>query len=142
MPLLLHLEPPLLISVRFMLSFLGFLLTAIQYMQRTNISVGIVCMINNTRLEELALSSPGPHSNQTNKHVGLLANSSQVQEQCAFQKVEKSSRRDGPFAWNKSIQGLVLSSFFYGYLLTQVEQQNKLNLLFATIFFTSFLYSN
>ena len=28
--------------------------------------------------------------------------------------------KDGPFVWPKSIQGMVLSAYFYGYILTQI----------------------
>ena len=28
--------------------------------------------------------------------------------------------KDGPFIWNKGIQGFMLASYFYGYIFTQV----------------------
>jgi ACS family sodium-dependent inorganic phosphate cotransporter-like MFS transporter 5 len=28
--------------------------------------------------------------------------------------------QDGPFSWDKELQGVILGSFFWGYLLTQV----------------------
>jgi ACS family sodium-dependent inorganic phosphate cotransporter-like MFS transporter 5 len=127
-------RPPLLFSVRFMLSFFGFLLTAIQYMQRINMSVAIVCMINNTRLEEI--SHLTEFSNSTfvknyDKEISQVKNESfflvneevkKRDEKCSFTKNNNktNTRLDGPFAWDKQIQGLVLSSFFYGYLLTQI----------------------
>ena len=29
--------------------------------------------------------------------------------------------KDGEFVWNKGVQGLVLASYFYGYIITQVK---------------------
>ncbi len=40
-------EPPLIFSVRFLLSILCFCLNAIHYMQRVNLSVAIVSMVDN-----------------------------------------------------------------------------------------------
>ena len=33
--------------------------------------------------------------------------------------------KDGPFAWSKSTQGFILSSYFYGYIITQVSLKIK-----------------
>ncbi len=114
------------LSVRFLLAVLAFLLTAIQYMQRINMSVAIVCMINNTRLEEihhenkiLALKN-NPFTSDTHSNNHLRKNPFKIsKEKCAYEKSNKT-KIDGPFVWEKSIQGLILSSFFYGYLFTQI----------------------
>lgn len=39
-------------------------------------------------------------------------------ENLKFLKIFKS--KDGPFLWTKKDQGLILSTFFYGYIITQV----------------------
>ncbi len=108
-------------SIRFLLAVLAFMLTAIQYMQRINMSVAIVCMINNTRLEEInhedkvsALKNQPITINTVHEN-----HSKNSKQHCAYQKSNKTII-DGPFVWEKSTQGLVLSSFFYGYLFTQV----------------------
>lgn len=41
-------EPSLVFSIRFWLSLLCFFLNAIHFMQRVNMSVAIVCMVDNT----------------------------------------------------------------------------------------------
>ena len=46
----------LLLSWRFLLAILVFYLTSVQYMQRINMSVAIVCMINNTALKETSIN--------------------------------------------------------------------------------------
>lgn len=33
---------------------------------------------------------------------------------------DSSSSSDGPFAWKTDLQGYILSSFFYGYVITQI----------------------
>ncbi len=84
-------------------------------------SVGIVCMINNTHLEEINHHNLAKNfSFKLLSEENSLGNNLSNHQMCAFKKVEKKDRKDGPFAWGKQIQGLVLSSFFYGYLLTQV----------------------
>jgi hypothetical protein len=86
------LEPPLLFSVRFMLSFFGFLLTTIQYMQRINMSVGIVCMINNTRLEELSLKNKVKSliDEEFKNLTKFVKNETIAERQCAFTTLERS----------------------------------------------------
>lgn len=32
----------------------------------------------------------------------------------------QAKQQDGDFAWSSSLQGYILSSFFYGYVITQV----------------------
>ncbi len=117
------------LSVRFLVAFLAFLLTAIQYMQRINMSVAIVCMINNTRLAEISRESKNRTISRLSSTNDLSFNSSALlmhdhghhNQKCAFQKsTNATSKLDGPFVWDKSIQGLILSSFFYGYLFTQI----------------------
>ncbi len=43
--------PSFFFSIRFLLAFLTFLGVAVQYMQKIDMGIGIVCMINNTALE-------------------------------------------------------------------------------------------
>ena len=40
--------------------------------------------------------------------------------QCKFQNSSSHQNPDGPFVWDKSIQELILSSYFYGYITSQV----------------------
>lgn len=95
--------PPFLISCRFMIAVLVFFGYAIQYMHKVDLSVGIVCMINNTWL-----SSTKPKLNTT----------SNATSNCYFNTIAHGD--DGPFEWTTDTQGLVLASFFWGYLITEI----------------------
>lgn len=97
--------PPFIISCRFMIAVLVFFAYTIQYMHKVDLSVGIVCMINNTWL-----------SSTKTEHNSSYENS----ENCLFELEKKSSENDGPFEWSPDIQGLVLASFFWGYLITEI----------------------
>lgn len=70
---------------------------------RVNLSVAIVAMVNNSAI---------PTSNTSN---------SSLNDVCPV--ANQSSTvvpRDGEFVWDEATQGIVLGSFFYGYVLTQV----------------------
>ena len=60
---------------------------------RVNLSVAIVYMVNNTALSD--------NKNLTELNI--------------------SDTKDGPFSWDESQQGIILGMFFYGYVLTQVQ---------------------
>jgi ACS family sodium-dependent inorganic phosphate cotransporter-like MFS transporter 5 len=93
-------RPSFLLSYRFLLSFVIFFGIAIQYMQRISMSIAIVSMINKISNKSNILFIL-PSSLNTSSHI---------------------RQDDGPltFAWSKQIQGLILSSYFYGYMLTQI----------------------
>lgn len=93
-------------------------------------SVAIVCMINNT-----ALSLQNNNTELTNeKLIGkvLNENSSEirmmysdpevlsVEDKCVAENKDKKPMKDGPFAWSKDMQGLILATYFIGYLITEV----------------------
>ena len=81
-------------------------------MQKTDLGMAIVCMVNNTALE---LDNKNDDSSLTYFHTSPMENKT-----CLFQPPGSTKQNDGPFKWNKKDQGLVLSSYFYGYLITQV----------------------
>lgn len=59
---------------------------------------------------------------QTPFNTSTSLNTSEIviEDHCLFKQQKGSSSFDGPFIWNKNIQGLILSSYFYGYITTQV----------------------
>jgi MFS transporter, ACS family, solute carrier family 17 (sodium-dependent inorganic phosphate cotransporter), member 5 len=61
-----------------------------------SMGIGIVCMVNNTAITE------------------------QFYESTNSSYLKSSTHDDGPFNWNKPVQGIILSSFFYGYISTQI----------------------
>lgn len=80
-----------------------------QYAQKIDMGMAIVCMINNTALD---LDIKNDHS-----YTAPIINDS-----CLFQPSNSTKHYDGPFEWSKKTQGLILSSYFYGYLIVQVIQ--------------------
>ncbi|XP_041369663.1 sialin-like [Gigantopelta aegis] len=101
-------EVPFWTSSRLQLAFLGFWGFANLYALRTNLSVAIVCMVNQTALE-------------------ILQNVSDFSE-CEGRTVSDSSNvttpqrlsEDGTHVWDKTVQGLVLGSYFWGYVISQI----------------------
>ena len=61
-------EPSLVLSFRFLLSVLCFFLNAIHYMQRANISVAIVCMLEN---QTCSSKSVRPFENYSSNELRL-----------------------------------------------------------------------
>ncbi|PZC79555.1 hypothetical protein B5X24_HaOG216220 [Helicoverpa armigera] len=90
------------IKCRTVLGIMGFLGFASVYAMRVNLSVAIVAMVNST--------TPTPTNSSTDVDV------------CPASPVSNSSvpQRPGDFNWTVEQQSIVLGSFFYGYVLTQV----------------------
>ncbi|KRT84393.1 membrane transporter [Oryctes borbonicus] len=86
---------------RHILGILGFLGFANVYAMRVNLSVAIVAMVNKTAF-------PDVPDNDTFNHCPKPPDSQNV------------THRDGEFIWDEATQGIVLGSFFYGYVLTQI----------------------
>ena len=103
----------------------------VQYMQKIDMGIAIVCMVNNTALKSDLMLEPGivpggpEPSNSTcmfkpthgNHSVGssfIWATFTSVFHLIDF--VRFCSIKDGPFPWSKQVQGFVLSSYFYGKL--------------------------
>ncbi|XP_060523249.1 sialin [Cylas formicarius] len=88
---------------RHILGILGFLGFANVYAMRVNLSVAIVAMVNNTAFP------PPPASNNSYDHCPVNNSATNA-----------TTPTSGTFAWDEQTQGLVLGSFFYGYVLTQI----------------------
>lgn len=82
-----------------LISFVGF---AIIYAMRVNLSVAIVIMVNHTAI---------PHEDEEINN-----------ETCTVSSFTNNTTPEGngTFVWDEVTQGIVLGSFFYGYVLTQV----------------------
>ncbi|VDP15300.1 unnamed protein product, partial [Soboliphyme baturini] len=88
-----------------LLCFLGFLIT---YALRVNLSMAIVAMVNHTAIHA--------HDVKVNSTTGI----DEVCKRPSETNVSLPVRKDGIYAWNEETQGAILSSFFYGYLITQI----------------------
>uniref|UniRef100_A0A6A7G258 Sialin n=1 Tax=Hirondellea gigas TaxID=1518452 RepID=A0A6A7G258_9CRUS len=86
------------LGVRHLVGFLGFLGFANVYAMRVNLSVAIVAMVNHTAI---------PHVNATSSDVCPVPDTNTT-----------TDNPDGEFIWTETVQGTILGSFFWGYLLT------------------------
>lgn len=88
-------------ATRYFVTFMLFLGMANAYVMRTNMSVAIVAMVN--------------HSAITENHDTYVDN------ECPDVNYTEVDHHDnGEFPWSSSLQGYILSSFFYGYVITQI----------------------
>jgi len=109
-------NPRLIPSVRILLAIMCFSATLIQYTQRINMSVAIVCMVNHTAVD-IEIQQQSTAANET--LIALIKNK-EAESKCYNIQHEKASPLDGTFVWSKQIQGQVLSAFFYGHIISQV----------------------
>ncbi|GMS91194.1 hypothetical protein PENTCL1PPCAC_13369 [Pristionchus entomophagus] len=102
-------RPPLFPSTRFALAIACFLGSAVVYMLRTSLSMAIVCMVNkppkNDTLNKCAPDGVSPATDL----LGGFNNATPTAEPRTFE-----------FDWTTETEGAVMSSFFYGYLFSQV----------------------
>lgn len=89
------------VKARYVMAFMGFLGFANVYAMRVNLSVAIVAMVNNTAIPK--------------------ANDSDSNDVCAVEFTNRTTiQPEGEFIWDEHIQGIILGSFFYGYVVTQI----------------------
>ena len=89
-------------KARHILGLMGFFGFANVYAMRVNLSVAVVAMVNQTAIPKV---------------------NSSVTDVCPIDPGTNTTvvpQKDGPFIWDETVQGIVLGSFFYGYVLTQV----------------------
>ncbi|KAK3885844.1 hypothetical protein Pcinc_009971 [Petrolisthes cinctipes] len=94
-------QPQEFIGTRHVLAFMGFLGFANVYAMRVNLSVAIVAMVNNTAI---------PHVNSSSSNVCPASSAGNTTH----------STEDGEFPWDEKKQGLILGSFFYGYVVSNL----------------------
>ncbi|XP_044754354.1 putative inorganic phosphate cotransporter isoform X1 [Coccinella septempunctata] len=100
-------KKPVWFGTRHFVTFMLFLGMANAYIMRTNMSVAIVAMVNHTAISKA----------QGHNHL------ESVDTECGHFTINGSSNHkeaDGEFEWETDVQGYVLSSFFYGYVITQI----------------------
>ncbi|KAG8180931.1 hypothetical protein JTE90_013937 [Oedothorax gibbosus] len=92
-------------GVRYIFAANGFLGLCVTLALRVNINVAIVAMVNGTAVY-------GHHNKTTSEEcaAGSVPNNSSAQD----------TPQDGEFAWSPQLQGVVLGSFYYGYVITQI----------------------
>ncbi|XP_074653837.1 sialin-like isoform X2 [Tubulanus polymorphus] len=111
-------EVPTFTSARFILAYVGFFGFFWLYALRFNMSVGIVCMVKNPpkKLDVTTNATSEPTSGN-NTYDRALTN----EEKCEAEGLGSNNRSaEGEFEWDRPTQGMVLSAFFWGYIITQV----------------------
>ena len=99
-----------------MIAVLAFFGYTSQYMQRINISVAMVCMVNNTALTGVRVSNDTlvSHTRSIILLNGVI-HSINLYFCCCY-----CLEKEGEYVWSKPIQNQIFSSYFYGYCSTQV----------------------
>jgi len=103
-----------LIPARYVLSVLGSIAMAIIYGLKVNLSVAMVAMVNHT-----AVRLQNPHVSDdhgSNLNTTML---SLIEECEAENRTSSGASQDGPFVWTTNEQGIILSCYFWGYLISQ-----------------------
>ncbi|XP_065161518.1 sialin [Atheta coriaria] len=95
------------ISARYLLAVLGSLGMAIVYGLKVNLSVAIISMLNHTALSYENRRHTPADKNDDTCYAGDGGNITDRHE-------------DGPFTWPGTMQGTMLSSYFWGYILAQI----------------------
>eukprot|EP00918_Siedleckia_nematoides_P093921 GHVU01206233.1.p1 GENE.GHVU01206233.1~~GHVU01206233.1.p1 ORF type:complete len:538 (+),score=42.06 GHVU01206233.1:259-1872(+) len=117
-------SPPWWCSCRLLLAIIGFFGFINIYAQRVGMSVAIVCMVNQTAVR--MLRDAGLNESETVNSSAISNEPSCAKEQ--FNSIflngtnitTSGGIKDGPFVWEKELQGHILGAFFYGYLVSQV----------------------
>lgn len=90
--------------MRFLIAIIAFLGYGVQYIQRINMSVAIVCMVNNTEIKRQIAVSRGIdlsfNASEANSPIAEVTET----YQCMFKPQANQTAFDGPYAWNKKVR--------------------------------------
>ncbi|CAH1802651.1 unnamed protein product [Owenia fusiformis] len=95
------------------ISFIGFIFV---YVVRTNFSIAMICMVKRP------FRNPTSAMNETKPKIGNNTRFTEIDigdEACSL-VTQINDYTHGEFEWDRRLQGLLLSSFFYGYVVTQL----------------------
>lgn len=102
------------VPARYLLAVMGSIGMAIVYGLKVNLSVAVAGMLNNTAIELMndlnALNKPEVHNGTIGSAV----------EECLSTDNSVDTESDGPLVWPPGVKGLVLSSYFWGYFVSQI----------------------
>ncbi|XP_065062832.1 sialin-like [Rhopilema esculentum] len=90
-----------LIPIRYIVALLGHCGILVAYTMRVNLSVALVAMVNSTYVQERSHHTIDPECQKSGTN-------------------STTSLQDGEFEWDEQLQGTILGSFFYGYMVTQL----------------------
>jgi len=110
---------------RHTLVLLGFLGFSVSYALRFNLSLAIVAMVNSTKSHQPPSSSSHDLNFDPDPSNGSLSTTSSLYTCPALHQPQQQvnsqgAGSNGEFNWNEAEQGVILGSFFWGYVLTQI----------------------
>ncbi|XP_076232798.1 major facilitator superfamily transporter 3 [Calliopsis andreniformis] len=98
--------------VRYLMAIMGSIGLAIIYGFKVNVSVAIVAMVNHT-----AVKLSTVHNLESENTSTIIAD--ECQHASGSSNVTTAViTEDGPFVWNEPLQGLILSAYFWGYMVS------------------------
>ncbi|XP_078044963.1 major facilitator superfamily transporter 3 [Augochlora pura] len=114
----------IILPARYLMAVMGSIGLAIIYGFKVNVSVAIVAMVNHTAVRLSAFNK-----NESEFATGLTV------DECPHDgtslNITKGVVEDGPFVWNEPLQGLILSSYFWGYMVSLLPGGRMAELLSA-----------
>lgn len=120
------------IPARYILAILGSIGMAIVYGLKVNLSVVMVAMLNHTAIKQLnsATLSSSPSVTSAFSSVITTRDTPTNDDTCSLlsaspsstssSNVHEATTEDGPFAWSEPLQGIILSCYFWGYIVSQI----------------------
>lgn len=117
--------PPLVPSRRFTLALLVFFAFFIQYSQRVNLPIGIVCMVNRTKLHEQRITLTTTTTTLQNEVLVHLNHDRVYLKSTTIKPIMKTIEKLGflqekQFNWIEFQQQILLGSYWAGYIFTQI----------------------
>ncbi|KAH9509804.1 hypothetical protein Btru_045240 [Bulinus truncatus] len=107
-------------SQRFITAIVTFWGFAVLYLQRVNLSIAMVCMVKAPSLGNFN-SSNITFLNETYDNQTAFTTTPKSLGYCDSLELKAAAAdATGEFEWDKELQGLLLGSFFWGYLVLQV----------------------
>lgn len=111
--------PPLIPSTRFTLALLVLFALIVQYAQRVNLPIAIVCMTDRTSIHEHRL-----HLNQTTGNLNL-SDANNPRLSTTLKSIVHTSQKFGFFSekrfnWIELQQQILLGGYWAGYIFTQI----------------------
>lgn len=110
----------IMLPIRYLMAIMGSIGLAIIYGFKVNVSVAIVAMVNHTAVK---LSTMQEMESRNTSTISA--------EECASSNVTTAITEDGPFVWNEPLQGLILSAYFWGYMVSLLPGGRMAELLSA-----------
>jgi len=111
-------------STRFTLALLVFFALIVQYAQRVNLPIAIVCMVNRTKINEQHLLFNGT-TTTISTDLSMDINENIIYSSTTIRPIIKAIQKGGflnekQFNWIELQQQILLGGYWAGYIFTQV----------------------